>query len=574
MKPRTTRTLNRLPFQDLEPHRFEDLVRGLAHGFREWRTLEDTGRTGDDDGIDIRGEEVMPSDPGDDEGDDAKDAAAFAATPGRMWVFQCKREKRFSAADVDEIVAAVGTATPPHGFVVAVASDVTKRTRDRFRTKMVEWGVQEFYLWARGELEDLLFQPRHDHLLFAFFGISLQSRRRSAATEIRSRVAIKRLLRRVFKVDEQSERRIHNQPVVIRQLDDGTYPRYVDGLSRWRLFAFDNVRDVDGPMFQVGQYLAWISPDETMWDVIPKHDISSRIQHRSLPHDAWSRGDAEDAEEHGTTIDSFWREAVDDADKAHLHVAKVLSFDNIVAIDPIGDGHYPVPHVFVQRWTRDGGPFEAGEVRCLTRSMLGGSRAERVPSAPRSGFFPRQLDCTSLRQFDLTAAGAPFDPTRDARLAKAASVTSEGRCYRARGNGEFVSGPTVAEGALERFDTWRTTVALPLMSTVVHRLLSAGFDARVAARLPHHLASGAPQRSIELRFSREVITDAGHSYTKAGYFRVQHRWADQCEVSVSPMRRDSRGTHHSEKTRSVAELTDVWLEEELVALIERFVGDP
>jgi hypothetical protein len=55
----TTRTLNPLPFNDLEPHRFEDLVRQLAYDFRSWKKLEAIGRNGDDERIDIRGIEAV-----------------------------------------------------------------------------------------------------------------------------------------------------------------------------------------------------------------------------------------------------------------------------------------------------------------------------------------------------------------------------------------------------------------------------------------------------------------------------------------------------------------------------------
>ena len=56
---RVTRTVNPLHFEDLEPHRFEDLIRQLAHGFRSWRYLEATGRLGQDDGVDIRAVEAI-----------------------------------------------------------------------------------------------------------------------------------------------------------------------------------------------------------------------------------------------------------------------------------------------------------------------------------------------------------------------------------------------------------------------------------------------------------------------------------------------------------------------------------
>jgi hypothetical protein len=58
MPPKTTRTLNPLPFDALEPKRFEDLVRQLAYDFLQWRMLEATGRSGSDDGYDARGYEV------------------------------------------------------------------------------------------------------------------------------------------------------------------------------------------------------------------------------------------------------------------------------------------------------------------------------------------------------------------------------------------------------------------------------------------------------------------------------------------------------------------------------------
>ena len=89
MKPVTTRTLNPLPFSDLEPHRFEDLIRQLAYELRRWKSLEATGRAGSDNRIDIRGIEIVPVDQDPDE-DDENTEAAFVE---RLWIFQCKREK-------------------------------------------------------------------------------------------------------------------------------------------------------------------------------------------------------------------------------------------------------------------------------------------------------------------------------------------------------------------------------------------------------------------------------------------------------------------------------------------------
>ncbi|NYG46218.1 hypothetical protein GGD67_003689 [Bradyrhizobium sp. IAR9] len=54
-----TKTTGPLHFEDLEPHRFEDLVRRLLYDFRQWRELEATGRTGSDEGFDARDEAVQ-----------------------------------------------------------------------------------------------------------------------------------------------------------------------------------------------------------------------------------------------------------------------------------------------------------------------------------------------------------------------------------------------------------------------------------------------------------------------------------------------------------------------------------
>jgi hypothetical protein len=53
-KPEVTRTYGPIHFEDLDPHRFEDLVRELIYDFRNWQNIEATGRGGGDAGFDIR----------------------------------------------------------------------------------------------------------------------------------------------------------------------------------------------------------------------------------------------------------------------------------------------------------------------------------------------------------------------------------------------------------------------------------------------------------------------------------------------------------------------------------------
>jgi hypothetical protein len=70
-------------------------------------------------------------------------------------------------------------ATVPHGVILAAPCDFSKKARDVFSDQLGRRGVREFYLWGKADIEDLLYRPENDHLLYAYFGISLQGGRPS-----------------------------------------------------------------------------------------------------------------------------------------------------------------------------------------------------------------------------------------------------------------------------------------------------------------------------------------------------------------------------------------------------------
>ena len=82
-----TRTTNRLHFEDLDPHRFEDLGAELLYRKQDWKRFNNWGRSGSDDGIDISCEEDN----------------------GVRWFCQCKRYQTISTSEikaaVDKIVS-------------------------------------------------------------------------------------------------------------------------------------------------------------------------------------------------------------------------------------------------------------------------------------------------------------------------------------------------------------------------------------------------------------------------------------------------------------------------------------
>ncbi len=198
-----TKTLNPIHFEDIEPHRFEDLVRQLLYDFKNWKSLEPTGRLGSDEGIDIRGIELSasPSEQEENDEDEENENTVKDVLPTEnLWVIQCKREKRIGPTKIKSIISKSLSSldSPPFGFMLVAACDFSKKTRDEFRRQMLELGVQEFHVWGKADIEDLLFMPKNDHILFAYFGISIQIRRRSIKSKVRSRLAIKKKLVKVF----------------------------------------------------------------------------------------------------------------------------------------------------------------------------------------------------------------------------------------------------------------------------------------------------------------------------------------------------------------------------------------
>jgi hypothetical protein len=76
----------------------------LAYDMRRWKSLEATGRSGSDDGLDIRATETVVDDVGNDDEDDPDAASEPSVVGERLWIFQCKREKTLAAKRVREIV--------------------------------------------------------------------------------------------------------------------------------------------------------------------------------------------------------------------------------------------------------------------------------------------------------------------------------------------------------------------------------------------------------------------------------------------------------------------------------------
>jgi len=219
----TTKTLNPLHFEDLEPKRFEDLVRELIYDFRDWYKIEPTGRTGSDEGYDARAWEKSQiisntSDSENNEGEDADQEEGKHTIEGNLWMIQCKREKDIGPKRVSEIINESIKKEIPYGFLLAAPVNFSKKSYDVFRESLRKKGVMEFYLWGKADLEHALMMPKNDRLLFAFFGISLQIKRRSHVSEIRFSVNNKNRLLRLIGNNPTHE------SILLRDIEDSDYP--------------------------------------------------------------------------------------------------------------------------------------------------------------------------------------------------------------------------------------------------------------------------------------------------------------------------------------------------------------
>lgn len=335
MKPRPSRTINRLHFEDLDPQRFEDLVRQLIYGFREWTVLEAIGASGNDGGVDIRGVELVhrPSVGDDSEGE---------ADELRTWFAQCKRERALGPAKATAIVrdALDAVDEPPHGLLLVAGCELSRRTRETLADEARSRGVREIVAWSRSELEDLLYLPEHDHLLFAYFGISLAVRRNNLATELRRRLATKR---RIFSAlgdledDEESEVLVRD-PTFDGYPGEGLAPSEDLAHAPWIVGAYLARTAPDEVAVRIRRHHAWISPSRKQYDFV---DTCSHL-----------RGDREANPSEDDRCDRLWRyfhTEVAEAERAWLDLVGWVRYDDLILVDDLGDAYHPYPHLLTMR---------------------------------------------------------------------------------------------------------------------------------------------------------------------------------------------------------------------------------
>lgn len=363
-----SRTLNPLHFEDLEPHRFEDLIRQLAYGFRPWKTLEATGRLGGDEGVDILGVEAIRASPELVE-DDESDEVVSPVVEERAWRFQCKRNKTVRPAMMRTIVeeAVPEGSSSPYGLIVAVACDVSAMTMTAFREELLKRGVAEGHLWTKAHLEDLLFLPENDHLLFAYFGFSLVTRRQSKIRTIQAGLTIKRKIIRALKLTGVTEFKYHD--ILVRDVEDVSYPHesaipdfHTMNFPPWHTASFCELT-TNGVVLSLFRFRGWLKSDGT-WDITPRlrERISQNMDNRRRSgidrgyNAERMRRDAEDA----------FYEIVPEGERVLVTKEYLLPYSSIMEIDAWGDPAFEGLHFYCQFNGREGSPYIKSRLTAMT----------------------------------------------------------------------------------------------------------------------------------------------------------------------------------------------------------------
>ena len=350
-----TRTIGPLHFEDLDPKRFEDLVRQLAYEFKAWRRLEATGRSGSDDGFDARGYEIVTkvaqSSLGVEDSEVVDEQAALIeGNDDKLWLIQCKRERTIGPKALVNYLDDITLSTDEklHGLVLAAACDFSKRARDEFAQKCRDMGLEEWHLWGKAELEDRLFRPETDHHLFAYFGFSLAIRRRSQRSELRARLVMKRKANRLLK--DQS-----NSWILLRSPDALEYP-YCEDLAdfkknpQWMVWQYRGMFH-EGLKFCVGRHFAYLSDDGKLWDAAFAVNDAIGWSH----DDPWLGQIRQHEKRH--RIYEFW-EKIPKENRAWLEVIGMLNFEDILDIDDLGDEYVKAPHIYAPFFSGQRGPFK------------------------------------------------------------------------------------------------------------------------------------------------------------------------------------------------------------------------
>jgi len=343
--------------------------------------------------VDIRAIERMPSSDEiyeDEVADDEHVPIRDIESKDRLWIVQCKRERKIGPTRIKNIVSTnlSGFTDKPYGYMLVAACDFSKSARDAFREEVIKHGIEEFYIWGKAEVEDQLYLPKNDHLLFAYFNISLQVRRRSIRTNLRARLTLKRKLTK--ELGEINHPNYTN--VLIRDPRDERYP-FINSPDEfikspyWRYWRFHAHEPPDHLAFVFKKYFAYVNWETKEYDVLKDFDAGVP----SYPEICYLNRDWWDPNNVYQRYHTYWLDNIPEDNRAWALELRIIHYDRILAFDEIGDIYHPGLHLLVE-YGPSNDPFEPnrGVLLLMSAKMYGPSPIE--PSdGKRISFFPSEI---------------------------------------------------------------------------------------------------------------------------------------------------------------------------------------
>jgi len=279
---------------------------------------------------------------------------------------------------------------------------------------------------------------------------------------------------------------------------------------------------------------------------------------------AWGLDDSRDRDR---SPHDFWNEYIDESHRMNLKIRRAVPLDRILALDPLGDGWFPVPHILVD-FTDTTGPFTADRY-----PVLEGSRhMDRyididLSDKNRASIFPKPLPAEGdqvPKEFDQTGKKAlPLSEAAGAKFQSLLSKVIEGKNALINAEDPAAAKTREAEESrkMREFQLWRENVAQPVFSSFVHQLRAAGHRARVVIQRE-------AIESVELR--AQFLTS---HYNPSGHIRVSfQQYGIGWRMDISPSAEAARGRSSSSPntvTTASSETTKEQLEALVLEMLER-----
>ncbi len=222
-----TQTINRLHFEDLDPHRFEDLGAELLYRKQEWKRFNNWGRSGSDDGIDISCEEENDI----------------------RWFCQCKRYQTISTSEIKAVVDKIVSKnenTKDGIILLIVACNVSKKAIEEFEYYSKNKGFKDAFIWYASTLELMLYKD-YGNLLSKYFGVTpdnkINKEKVLQANKMKQEVQ-KKLLHNIewnhntrMQIVKDPPLQFRYEKALIRSINDVDDP-YGDDASYWQICFF------------------------------------------------------------------------------------------------------------------------------------------------------------------------------------------------------------------------------------------------------------------------------------------------------------------------------------------------